>query len=68
MKQNITCSDINCEFYGGPGCLGSADPFCLGTCLRGDGTCIIKGSAGIGVLGSISKKEFEMDYEPNIRD
>lgn len=40
MKKNVWCEDTECEFYGGPGCLESADPLNQGTCLRGDGKCI----------------------------
>lgn len=39
-KINIDCPDTECEFYGGYGALGSADPLNQGTCLRGDGMCI----------------------------
>lgn len=44
MKMNVDCPDKKCKFYGGYGALGSADPLHQGTCLRGDGTCIKKGS------------------------
>ena len=59
MKTNVDCPHKECEFHGGHGALGSADPLNQGTCLRGDGTCI-KGSVS---LGGITEEDMGREAE-----
>ena len=56
MKVNVDCPKKDCEFYGGYGALGSADPLNQGTCLRGDGSCV-KGKTGIYLGHTIKEKK-----------